>query len=99
MSYNFFEKMMSMLRLKHDYGISPSRKRVKMLRPKRFKPAFSSGFRGWRKTEERPGRYPAPTIDQVRTLERKHNIRLHVKNGLIFEKYSGKMFHPLTVNK
>jgi hypothetical protein len=49
-----------------------------------FKPAFTCGFRGWPRTMTRPGSIPAPTIDQVRRLERAYMCKLHVKQGLIY---------------
>lgn len=51
-----------------------------------FKPAFSMGYRGAPRTMTRPGSIPAPTIDQVRRLERAYMCRLHVKGGLIYFK-------------
>lgn len=70
----------------------PTRKELRALRPPRFKPAFSMGFRGAPKTETRPGSIPAPTIDQVRNRERKYGQRIHVKNGLMFFAADGMMW-------
>lgn len=70
----------------------PTRKQLKQMRPKRFRPAFSMGFRGWPKTENRPGVIAAPTIDQVRYRERKYGQRIHVKNGLMFFASDGVMW-------
>jgi hypothetical protein len=79
--------------LLHDpHAFMPSRKQLKRMRPKRFKPAFSMGYRGFPKTMTRPGSIDAPTIDQVRNLERKHGQRLHVKHGVLFFKTDGIMF-------
>jgi len=69
-----------------------TRKQLKKLRPPRFKPAFSMGFRGAPKTENRPGSIPAPTIDQVRYRELKYGQRIHVKNGLMFFASDGIMW-------
>lgn len=70
----------------------PSRRRLKRLRPPRYKRAFSMGYRGFPKTEQRLGSIPAPTIDQVRHRERKYGQRIHVKNGLMFFKSDGVMW-------
>lgn len=70
----------------------PTRKELKKLRPPRFKPAFSMGYRGNPKTETRPGSTPAPTIDQVRNRERKYGQRIHVRNGLMFFAADGVMW-------
>ena len=67
-------------------------KKMKEMRPKRFKPAFTMGFRGFPKTYQRCGSVPAPTQDQVRTLERAYMTRLHVKLGLLYFKEDGKVF-------
>lgn len=70
-----------------------SRKRLKRMRPKRYKPAFSMGYRGFPKSTERPGRIPAPTIDQVRHRERKYGQRIHVKQGgIMYFKSDGLMW-------
>ena len=70
----------------------PTRKQLKKLRPPRWKPAFSMGFRGATKTYSRPGGIPAPTIDQVRNRERQYGQRIHVKNGLMFFASDGFMW-------
>lgn len=70
----------------------PTRKQLRRLRPPRFKPASSVGFRGMPKTYSRPGSVPAPTIDQVRHRERKYGQRIHVKNGLMFFASDGAMW-------
>lgn len=61
-----------------------SRRRLKSMRPKRYRPAFTMGYRGLPKTYVRPGAMAAPTIDQVRDRERKYGQRIHVKQGLMF---------------
>ena len=72
-----------------------SRKRLKRMRPTRYKPAFSMGFRGNSKsTHLRPGSVPAPTIDQVRKRERKYGQKLHVARGLMFFASDGFRFTP-----
>jgi hypothetical protein len=79
-----------------------SKKRLKSMRPKRYKPAFTMGFRGFPKTYKPCGSVPAPTIDQVRHIERKYGQRLHVKSGvgpdglggLMFFKTDGVMYTP-----
>jgi len=71
---------------------SLTHKQLKRLRPKRYRPAFSMGYRGAPKTYQRIGATPAPTIDQVRDRERKYSQRIHVKNGLMFFKSDGIMW-------
>jgi hypothetical protein len=59
---------------------------------KKYKPAFSMGFRGFPRTETPLGRTPAPTIDQVRELEKKYKVKLIVKEGLVYFKYGEELF-------
>lgn len=73
-------------------GGVPSRRKLKKLRPPRYKPAFSCGYRGWPKTETPLGSVPAPTLDQVRNRERKYGQRIHVKRGIMFFKTDGVMW-------
>lgn len=47
------------------------------------KPAFSMGHRGFPRTM-RLGKVAAPTIDQVRKLERAYMCKLIVKDGLLY---------------
>jgi len=96
--FNLFAKL-SQLMAKHGPDgmlnmpvAPPSRKQLKRMRPPRFKPASSVGFRGLPKTYSRPGVIPAPTIDQVRRRERKYGQRIHVKNGLMFFASDGFMW-------
>ena len=49
-----------------------------------YKPAFSMGYRGFPRTMNKLGSTPAPTIDQVRKLERAYMCKLVVKRGLIY---------------
>jgi hypothetical protein len=69
-----------------------SRKMLKKLRPPRYKPYFTMGYRGWAKSEMAPAQVPAPTIDQVRRKERKYGQKLHVNRGLLFFASDGIMF-------
>ena len=70
---SYFERLMRMLR-----------KENKPARCTTHKPAFSMGFRGDPRTMRRTGAIPAPTIDQVRKLEKKYLCKLVVKQGLIY---------------
>ena len=49
-----------------------------------YKPASSCGWRGAPRKMEPTGRIPAPTIDQVRRLERAYMCKLTVKQGMIY---------------
>lgn len=49
-----------------------------------YKPAFTCGFRGLPRTLKPLGSIPAPTIDQVRKLERAYMCKLTVKRGVIY---------------
>ena len=67
--------------------------KMKTMRPKRYKPAFTMGFRGFPKTYKPCGSVPAPTMDQVRKLERASMPKLHVKaGGLLYFKEDGRVF-------
>lgn len=58
-----------------------------MSRPPRsatYKPAFSMGYRGARRSMNPLGRIPAPRIDEVRKLERAYLCKLIVKKGLLY---------------
>jgi hypothetical protein len=58
-------------------------KAMKPDRQNTFKPRSSYGFRGSpRVLKDRFA--PAPTIDQVRNLERRYKCKLHVKQGFIY---------------
>lgn len=90
---SWIEKLAALMHLKRDaYAAPPTRKEVKAARPQRYKPAFSCGFRGFPKTHTPIGSVPAPTIDQVRKLERTFMCRLVVKQGLIYFREDGKPF-------
>ena len=67
-------------------------KSLKAKRPKRYKPAFTMGFRGFPKTYKPCGSVPAPTMDQVRRIERAYMTKLHVKLGLLYFKEDGRVF-------
>lgn len=57
----------------------------------RNKPLFTMGYRGFpRRMNRMP--FTAPTIDQVRKIERQHKIRIWVKEGLMYYKGTGKLF-------
>jgi len=66
----------------------PSKQQMKKFKPRMYK-SFTSGFR---RTMEAPGRIPAPTLDQVRHIERQYKVRLHVKQGLMYFKSDGQLF-------
>ena len=72
--------------------ILPTRKQLKKLRPPRYKAAFSIGFRGYPKSYNRPGAMAAPSLDQVRFIERTYGQKIHVKNGLMFFASDGIMY-------
>jgi hypothetical protein len=78
-------------------GPLSSRKLLKRLRPKRYKRAFSMGYRGFPKQTTRLGSIPAPTQDQVRATERKYGRRIHVKNGLMYFKTEGSYGAPISI--
>jgi len=95
--FNIFAKLATMMdQSKHSPAWAPSKKELKKLRPPRYKPAFTMGFRGFPKTESPCGTVKAPTQNQVRRLERKYETRLHVKasgtTGLLFFAADGVMF-------
>lgn len=69
-SLDKFQAMMDMLRLAR-----------KTPRNQTYKSAFSMGYRGFPRTMTPRGRIKAPTIDQVRRLERAYMCKLHVKDG------------------
>lgn len=79
------------LALPPQAGRMPRRTRKTHNEP-RYKKAFSMGFRGFPKGLTPVGGIPAPTIDQVRQLERKYKTRLHAKMGLIYFKTDGRLF-------
>jgi hypothetical protein len=58
----------------------------------RYKPFFTTGFRGFPKSFIPIGVIPAPTLDQVRWYEREYKVKLQVKLGKMFHKHSGKSF-------
>lgn len=51
-----------------------------------YKPAFTCGFRGFPRTLKPLGSISAPTIDQVRNIERAYLCKIHVRNGLMYFK-------------
>jgi hypothetical protein len=57
-----------------------------------YKPASSTGFRGSPKTSVRPGSVPAPTIDQVRRLEKAYMLKLDVHRGIMYFKSDQTVF-------
>ena len=64
-----------------------ARKIRAMQRPPRsatYKPAASYGFRGAPRTLTPLGSTPAPTIDQVRNLERAYLCKIHVRQGIMY---------------
>jgi hypothetical protein len=81
-------------------GFTP--KSIQKFHPRKFagiyKPSFSMGFRGFERKTVPNGTYPAPTIDQVRNIERKYNIKLHVKRGLMYFANTNTVFDPKLVN-
>ena len=77
--YNLYNRMANWL-----IGSGVTRRDLRELRPTRYRPAFSMGYRGFAKTEKPCGTVPAPTIDQVRARERKYGQRIGVRNGIMF---------------
>jgi hypothetical protein len=66
------------------------RKGVKWMRPpapntarQATKPCASHGYRGLPHSQSLRDRPKAPTLDQVRLLERTFNIKLHVRQGIL----------------
>jgi len=59
--------------------------------PKDHKTAFSMGYRGFDKMLYPKGLYPAPTLNQVRDLERSHQVTLWVKGGKLYYRNTGKI--------
>lgn len=57
-----------------------------------YKPAFTCGFRGFARRMKPPGSVPAPTIDQVRRLERTYACKIIVKAGWMYFKEGGQIF-------
>jgi hypothetical protein len=53
-------------------------------RSETHKPAFSMGYRGAPRKMTPNGNIPAPTIDQVRKLERAYMCKLSVKRGVMY---------------
>ena len=103
--FNLFQKLTALMArngpdaMLRNIAAPPTRKQLKRMRPPRWKPAFSMGFRGATKTYSRPGGMPAPTIDQVRNRERKYGHRIHVKNGLMFFADDGSMWTKELANQ
>ena len=87
---NILSSIMRMGR--HPLAAPPTKKQLKADRPPRYKPLFTCGFRGFPKTYTPIGQARAPTIDEVRTLERSYMCRLDVKQGLIYFREDGKAF-------
>jgi hypothetical protein len=90
--FNLFAKLIQFMNPQTADMPTFTRKQLKKMRPPRYKPASSVGFRGFPKTETPPGMVAAPTIDQVRRRERKYGQRIHVKNGLMFFASDGYMW-------
>jgi len=65
----------------HEYPSDPLPFRNVVLQTRKYKPAFSVGFRGWPRTFHPTGHVPAFTLDHVRALERAFQCRLWVKPG------------------
>lgn len=80
------------LALPDSSGRVPKRIRKKHDEP-RYKPCFSMGYRGYPKSLTPRGLVPAPTIDQVRFLEREYGHRLMVRYGTIRFR-DGSLFSP-----
>jgi hypothetical protein len=76
----------------HEYPPEPlpEPKHRRIAKPRRYKRAFTCGYRGWPRSHTPPGLWPAPTIDQVRFLERSMGVRLHVKAGDIYIRDTGE---------
>lgn len=81
------------LRLPSQAGRPPKKMQGKRKFEGRDKPYFTMGYRGFPRVPRILGTASAPTIDQVRNLERKYKTRLHVKMGLIYFKSDGVLFN------
>ena len=69
------------------------RKLAKPLRRNTYKPAFTMGFRGMPRRTPDPWSQPvAPTLDEVRAIERAYMVKLHVKKGFMYFKDTGEAF-------
>jgi hypothetical protein len=90
--FNLFAKLVQFMNPQAADMPIFTKKQLKKMRPPRYKPASSVGFRGFPKTSKYPGNKAAPTLDQVRNCERKYGQRIHVKNGLMFFASDGFMW-------
>lgn len=58
----------------------------------RYEFKYKSATSGFPRSTKPCGSIPAPTLDQVRRLERAYMTRLHVKLGLLYFKSDGTIF-------
>jgi len=58
----------------------------KKISNKPFKSTFSCGFRGWPRSHQQRGLTVAPTMEQVKALEKAWGQRLMVKGGAVYVK-------------
>lgn len=100
MANSFIQNMLSKFTTRKDTmtdfnGLMQTlRAAQKVKRKYTYKPAFSMGFRGAPRTTKPTGMTPAPTIDQVRNIERAYLCRIHVKNGVMYFKNTSTAFTP-----
>jgi hypothetical protein len=84
-----------------SYGSKQGRHKQRRFRAKSgamYKPAASYGWRGSPKTSTRPGSVPAPTIDQVRNIERAYLLKIDVHRGIMYFKDDQTVFNHEEAN-
>ena len=74
-------------------GMAPPQGRVRSRRARRPGPTlYKSAVSGFPRSSQRCGSVPAPTMDQVRKIERTYGQRLDVKAGLMYFKGEDLLF-------
>jgi hypothetical protein len=68
------------------------RNKRRRYRTKTRVPMYKSAVSGFPRTSTPCGSIPAPTMDQVRRIEQKYKIKLHVKQGLLYFR-DGQIFN------
>ena len=74
-------------------GMAPNQGRVKSRRWRKPGPTlYKSAVSGFPRSSQRCGSVPAPTMDQVRKIEREYGQRLRVFQGVMFFKEDSVLF-------